>query len=78
MEPVVEEKKVIDEALEYGHVQLPPLRQPPPKQRTLQQVQNLSAAASAAEDNSYLQQISDSMTPQVSNVFKRIGVPVSI
>ncbi|KAF1807745.1 hypothetical protein FB192DRAFT_1270892 [Mucor lusitanicus] len=30
------------------------------------------------DNNSYLQQISDSMTPQVSNVFKRIGVPVSV
>lgn len=79
MEPVVEEKKMVDEALEYGHVQLPPLRQPPPRQRTLQQVQNTARSATAEDDNnSYLQQISDSMTPQVSNVFKRIGVPVSI
>lgn len=77
-----EEQKEIDEALEYGHVQLPPLRQPPPKQRTLQQIQNTATATSVAseysdDNNSYLQQISDSMTPQVSNVFKRIGVPVS-
>jgi flagellar biosynthesis GTPase FlhF len=79
MEPVLEEKKVIDEALEYGHVQLPPLRQPPPKQRTLQQIQNAAISAKEEDDsNSYLQQISESMTPQVSNVFKRIGVPVSI
>ncbi|GAN08447.1 hypothetical protein MAM1_0205d07959 [Mucor ambiguus] len=77
-----EEQKEIDEALEYGHVQLPPLRQPPPKQRTLQQLQNTATATAASsehpdDNNSYLQQISDSMTPQVSNVFKRIGVPVS-
>lgn len=77
-----EEQREIDEALEYGHVQLPPLRQPPPKQRTLQQIQNTATATAAAsehsdDNNSYLQQISDSMTPQVSSVFKRIGVPVS-
>jgi chemotaxis protein histidine kinase CheA len=76
------EQEEIDEALEYGHVQLPPLRQPPPKKRTLQQIQNTATATSAVseysdDNNSYLQQISDSMTPQVSNVFKRIGVPVS-
>ncbi|KAL9546585.1 hypothetical protein MBANPS3_006592 [Mucor bainieri] len=76
-----EEQKEIDEALEYGHVQLPPLRQPPPKQRTLQQLQNATTATTAnaehqEDNNSYLQQISDSMTPQVSNVFKRIGVPL--
>ncbi|KAK4517595.1 uncharacterized protein ATC70_000935 [Mucor velutinosus] len=72
-----EEQKEIDEALEYGHVQLPPLRQPPPKQRTLQQIQNTAGVSEHPDDNnSYLQQISDSMTPQVSNVFKRIGVPL--
>lgn len=66
--PVVEEKPIFDEGLEYGHVQLPPLRSAPPPRRV--QTPVLTAAP---EDNSYLQQ----MTPQVSNVFKRIGVPVS-
>ncbi|CAO3655863.1 unnamed protein product [Mucor hiemalis] len=64
--PVVEEKPIFDEGLEYGHVQLPPLRSAPPPRRV--QTPVLTAAP---EDNSYLQQ----MTPQVSNVFKRIGVP---
>ncbi|KAI8647675.1 Golgi complex component 7-domain-containing protein [Parasitella parasitica] len=76
-----EEQKEIDEVLEYGHVQLPPLRQPPPKKRTLQQIQNAAKATAAIpenpdDNNGYLQQISGSVTPQVSNVFKRIGVPL--
>jgi flagellar biosynthesis GTPase FlhF len=67
------EPPVFDEGLEYGHVQLPPLRttQLPKRVQT-----PTITSSSAQEDNSYLQQIQDSMTPQVSNVFKRIGVPV--
>jgi hypothetical protein len=70
----VEEKPVFDEGLEYGHVQLPPLRSAPPPRRVQTPVLN---NVPEDENNSYLQQIQDSMTPQVSNVFKRIGVPVS-
>jgi hypothetical protein len=73
-EPPVEEKPVFDEGLEYGHVQLPPLRSAPPPRRVQTPVLNNPPED---ENNSYLQQIQDSMTPQVSNVFKRIGVPVS-
>lgn len=63
----------VDEGLEYGHVQLPPLRSTPRRipTPTTNQINNNVPA----EDNSYLQQIQDSMTP--SNMFKRIGVPVS-
>ncbi|KAI9338878.1 hypothetical protein BD770DRAFT_476844 [Pilaira anomala] len=62
----------VDEGLEYGHVQLPPLRSTPRRitTPTTHQVNNNVPA----EDNSYLQQIQDSMTP--SNMFKRIGVPL--
>lgn len=56
---------------DYGHVQLPPLRQPEPKTRitTMQQLNQ----PIEENNNGYLQQV----TPQVSSVFKRIGVPVS-
>ena len=74
-EAPVETKPEYDEGLEYGHVQLPPLRSAPPPRRVQTPVLN---TAPEDENNSYLQQIQDSMTPQVSNVFKRIGVPVSI
>lgn len=66
--PAVKEEPVFDEGLEYGHVQLPPLRSAPPPRRVQTPV-----LPPAPEDNGYLQQ----MTPQVSSVFKKIGVPVS-
>lgn len=62
-EKVVEEKKELDEGLEYGHVQLPPLRAPTPRRVPT------PVNAPPPEDNGYLQ--------QTSNVFKKIGVPVS-
>lgn len=71
-----EESPIYDEGLEYGHVQLPPLRSTPMPPRRIQ-TPTLNTIPAQQEDNSYLQQIQDSMTPQVSNVFKRIGVPVS-
>lgn len=71
-----EETPIYDEGLEYGHVQLPPLRSnPPPRRVQTPTLHALQAQQQQTEDNSYLQQIQDSMTP--SNVFKRIGVPVS-
>ncbi|KAG2195690.1 hypothetical protein INT47_012911 [Mucor saturninus] len=62
---VVEEKKALDEGLEYGHVQLPPLRAPTPRRVPTP----VNAPPPPQEDNGYLQ--------QTSNVFKKIGVPVS-
>ncbi|KAI8971989.1 hypothetical protein BDF20DRAFT_1003168 [Mycotypha africana] len=70
-----EEQKTIDEVEEYGHVQLPPLRQPTPRQRVSQSA-TATAKTQKDEGNSYLQQISESVSPQVSNVFKKIGVPL--
>lgn len=55
---------------DYGQVQLPPLRQLEPKTRTTLQQLNTQPATATEENNSYL-------SPQVSSVFKRIGVPVS-
>lgn len=65
-ESVVE--KALDEGLEYGHVQLPPLRQAIP--RRMPTPVNHGPGNPATEDSGYLQ--------QTSNVFKRIGVPVSV
>ncbi|KAI7903526.1 uncharacterized protein BX663DRAFT_506760 [Cokeromyces recurvatus] len=76
-EELSEEQKMMNEALEYGHVMLPPLRQSIPKPSSIQQIQNQATTSEHNENNnSYLQQISVSVTPQVSNVFKRIGVPL--
>ncbi|KAI8063134.1 hypothetical protein BDF21DRAFT_455458 [Thamnidium elegans] len=71
VEEVVEEKKM-DEGLEYGHVQLPPLRSTPRRIPTPMPLPSNNNNNNNTED-SYLQQIQESVT---SNMFKRIGVPL--
>lgn len=72
--PVIKEsvaEVVKDEGLEYGHVQLPPLRSTPRRMPTPTPIPSNNNNT----EDSYLQQIQESVT---SNMFKRIGVPVSI
>ncbi|GAA5802003.1 hypothetical protein HPULCUR_007463 [Helicostylum pulchrum] len=58
-----------DEGLDYGHVQLPPLRSTPRRMPTPTPIPSNNNNT----EDSYLQQIQESVT---SNMFKRIGVPL--